>query len=480
MICFKFAAAPLFAAAVSFSAAKASPAQYILDSLREMNDIPGLSSAVSINGEIIWTGQTGYRDVEAALPVTADTQFRLASVSKLFAAAAVLALVEDGKLDPDADIRTYVPDWPAHEGATITLRQLAAHTSGMAHYDASDNYDPQANYSNLNESLSVYSHKPLLFEPGDQYSYSSYGYALMGAALENASGNSFEDYIAGAILAPNRLKNTTVENIHAVPEAASKLYALGSGEIERNNQHHVVGATGILSTPSDLVSFADAYMAGAIVSPELVEMSVTPVKLNNGENAGISRFDMGFGWRISETSDGDLIYHHAGITPGARSILVHNRDQNTSSALVSNVQWTTRIETTGAILATAATEGAQVDMAGCPVGKWSYSGKFVSDRDNPPTEENASGTIRVKRSDDMCLVEVHPEQELASWLKATNAKRDYMPAVLIGSNEEDDKLFAVVTAWGAYPLQWTDVGEKQTLIGDFAGRDVRLELSASQ
>ncbi len=184
-----------------------------------------MSAAVSKNGEIIWSGQSGIAETETAGPINPDTKFRTASVSKLFAATLALKLAEDGKLDLDADIRTYVPDWPDHGGAVITLRHLAAHTSGISHYDGGDHYDATAQYATLNDSLSIYAHKKLLFAPGEDYSYSSYGYALMGAAIENVTEESFADtlerHVTGALL----LTETSAENIQALPPNTSRLFA---------------------------------------------------------------------------------------------------------------------------------------------------------------------------------------------------------------------------------------------------------------
>lgn len=472
----KIAAAPLLAALTGVAHAQSTPADVILDSLREINGVPGLSAAVSKDGEIIWAGQAGVMDVENEKPVTEDTQFRLASVSKLLAAATTLRLAEDGLLDIDADIRTYVPDWPDHDGAVITLRQLAAHTSGVAHYDSGDRYDPNETYSTLNDSLSVYAHKPLMSAPGDAYNYSSYGYALMGAAIENVSGKLFAKSLNDAVVQPAKLTATVVEDINELPPGASKLYERDAGEIPRNDQRHVVGATGILSTPSDLVTFADAYMNGEIISAPLVEMSLTRVQLNNGEDAGLSRFAMGFGWRLSENWEGESVAHHSGATPGARSVLTHNRERNISAALLSNAQWTTRIETTGAMLSTAAAEGVTLDFSDCPVGAWRYEGVFVPDAENPPQADNARGKIHVMRSGDVCIAELAPHAALAIWLEEREARTGMMRAALI-TKRDNDLVFAIATPWGAFPLRWGDDEGATSVVGDFAGRTVSLKLS---
>lgn len=451
-------------------------AQHLLDSLQVVSGAPGLSAAVMKDGEIIWTGQSGFTDAERLIPITERTQFRIASVSKLFAAAMALKLSEAEVLNIDDDIRVYVPDWPENAAGEITLRHLAAHISGIAHYTGDDNYDPTASYPSLNDSLSIYAHKPLLFSPGEKYNYSSYGYALMGAAIENATSASFEENFRQQILEPLSLTGTEVEHIDALPNDASHLFVQHGGEIPRNDQHHVVGATGILSTPSDLVTFADAYMRGAIVRPDLRDASITPATLNNGDPVSTNRFSIGFGWRIGQNWEGEPVVHHAGVTPGARSILTYNRSRNFASALLSNAAWTSRIETTGELIATAAAE--TVDPVHCPSGEWGYDGVFVSNPDAKPQSDNAMGAVSIVQQEGVCAVTITPKGELAVWLAALEAPIEYMNAVLVA--ERPGKLiFATATPWGAFPLVWK-TGDAPGFSGAFASRTLELRLHSAQ
>jgi len=462
--------------ALVFSApvtAQDNPAQHLLSSLQEMTGVPGMSAAVSKDGEIVWSGAAGLVDAENNIPADDDTMFRIASVSKLFTAALVLKLAEDGVLDLDADIRTYVPEWPDHNGAVVTLRHLAAHTAGVAHYGSEDRYDPQVAYGTLMDSLSIYAHKPLLFPPGDTYNYSSYGYALIGAAIEAVTGQSFEENLKSSLLQPLALQNTGVEQVDTPPLNASKLYLNTGAEIGRNDQRHVVGATGILSTATDLVRFADAYRSGGVVSPETIEMSWTPVPLADGGVAGETRFSVGFGWRIGRDWDDARVAHHAGTTPGARSILSINRDRGTSVALLSNAQWVSRIETTAELIATAATEGVTLTQEHCPVGTWDYDGVFIFDADNPPLEDNANGLITIEFSNGVCRGEIAPWGAIARWLHDRNAKTDTMEITLVAVSPGDEQVFAAATPWGAFPFRRIN----GNFTGDIAGRTLELKLS---
>lgn len=467
------------AAIVTSQAYAETPAQHLLSSIQEITGVPGMSATVSKEGEIIWSGTAGHMDATKKNPVDAQTKFRIASISKLFTVALILKLAEEGILDLDADIKTYVPEWPDHDGAVITPRQLAAHISGISHYGAGDRYDPWRQYNSLTEALAVYAHKPLQSLPGETYSYSSYGYALMGAAIENATGASFADNLYVFLLQPLGLDSTFVENIGALPENSSELFSATGSSIARNNQQHVVGATGILGTPSDLVKFASAYSAGTIISPELVAMSWAPTLLNDGQPNETERYEVGFGWRIGKDWDGRSVFHHAGTTPGARSILSVNRDEGTAVALLSNAQWVSRIETTGELLATAASEGVHLSQADCPQGRWRYEGVFILDADSPPSEDNAHGGLKVTYADGVCQGAFKPDGALAMWLQERNAQISHIPVTLIAARGDNTPVFAMATPWGAFPLKWTVIDEVGRANGDIAGRSIRLTVSAS-
>ncbi len=475
---FRLAAAALTAAIVTLQAHAETPAQHVLSSIQEITGVPGISAAVSKEGKIIWSGTAGHMDTKEKKPLDAQTKFRIASVSKLFTVALILKLAEEEILDLDTDIKTYVPDWPDQDGAVITLRQLAAHISGIGHYSAGDRYDSLRQYESLSEALTVYAHKPLQSAPGETYFYSSYGYALMGAAIENVTGASFADNLYAFLLQPLGLNNTFVENIGALPENSSELFSATGSSIARNNQHHVVGATGILSTPGDLVKFANAYSAGTIVSPELVAMSWTPTLLNGGQPTETERYQVGFGWRIGKDWDGRSVFHHAGTTPGARSILSINQDEGTAVALLSNAQWVSRIETTGELIATAASEGADLSQVDCSQGQWSYEGVFILDAGKPLPGNNTLGDITITYSDGVCHGMLKPDGAMAVWLQGRNAQIDHIPVTLIANRGDNTMIFAMATPWGAFPLKWTTTDD-ESLIGDIAGRSIRLTVTAS-
>ena len=160
-------------------------ARTLVESFMALTDVPGASVTVMVDGRIVWSEGFGYADLELGTPVRAGlTKFRIGSVSKPLTAAALGVLVDQGKIDLDAPIQTYVPDFPEKRGP-VTLRLLAGHLAGIRHYRGAE-FLSSTNYETVAEGLAIFAADTLLFAPGSAYSYSSYGWNLISAAIENA------------------------------------------------------------------------------------------------------------------------------------------------------------------------------------------------------------------------------------------------------------------------------------------------------
>src|SRR5258706_3816199 len=157
--------------------------------------IPGVSVAIARGGRVEWAQGFGMADLENQVPVTASTRIRLGSISKPITAVAVMQLVERDKIDLDADVQRYLPSFPKKQWP-ITIRQLLGHQSGIRHYrqDGSD-VDSTAHYTDRQEPLKIFQDDPLMFEPGTKYSYSTYGFNVLGAIVEKVSDLRFTDYV---------------------------------------------------------------------------------------------------------------------------------------------------------------------------------------------------------------------------------------------------------------------------------------------
>ncbi|MCA8889081.1 MAG: beta-lactamase family protein, partial [Parvularculaceae bacterium] len=184
--------------------------------------IPALSVAVMKDGALVWSAAFGESDLENATPATRDTKYRLASVSKLFAADLAAMMAAEGVVDLDADIRTYLPAFP-DKGAKITLRQLLGHIAGIRHYAEKDFDFAQPGgmidtrlYPDAASILAIFANDPLVSAPGAEYHYSTFGYSLVSLVLEAASGESFTELLDEKLLKPAGLADIVVDDSFAL------------------------------------------------------------------------------------------------------------------------------------------------------------------------------------------------------------------------------------------------------------------------
>jgi CubicO group peptidase (beta-lactamase class C family) len=307
----------------------------LLEALREAAGIPGLSVAVAVGEEIVYSGASGLANIETGAAVSADTRYRIGSVTKLLTATAAAGLIEDGVIGPADRVGTYVPDLP-EAYRDVTIERLAGHTAGVRHYAGAEaNEVNSREYADLEEAVERFIHDPLLAAPGERYRYSSYGYVLLGAALENAAGKRFTDLIRDRVLAPAGLSETVPETA-AEGAGATRFYTRskegGLSIAERENFSHKRPAAGWLSTAADLARFGGALVSGKIVAPDALPLLLTSRRTSDGAETGC-----GFGFRIGADARGRKIVHHGGETPGARAFLLIYPEVRLTVALAANV-----------------------------------------------------------------------------------------------------------------------------------------------
>ena len=166
-------------------------AQYV-----EESGLSGIAISVAIGGEITWSEGFGFADVEQNVTVdSALTKFRVGSTAKSMTAMALGQLHEAGKLDLDKPIQAYLPEFPEKEG-TITTRMLAGHLAGIRHYASDEEFLSAVPYASITNALTIFSDDPLLFLPGTEFSYSTYGYNLISAVVERAADQEFLSYMS--------------------------------------------------------------------------------------------------------------------------------------------------------------------------------------------------------------------------------------------------------------------------------------------
>jgi CubicO group peptidase (beta-lactamase class C family) len=297
-------------------------------------NVPGVSVAVAVEGEIVWSEGFGYADLENRVPVWPSTKFRIGSISKPLTAAAVAQLYEQGRLDLDAPVQRYVPSYPEN-GYIITTRQLAGHLAGIRHYRGAE-FLSTKHYNSVLEGLTIFQNDSLLFPPGTKYSYSSYGWNLISAVVEGASGQDFLSYMRDNVFQPLGMRNTVADHVDSLIWHRTRFYTHdGNGRILNapfvDNSYKWAGG-GFLSTSEDLVRFGSAHLGGEFLKPETVELLFTSQRTNSGEETGY-----GIGWQVREDKQGRRFVGHSGGSVGGTSILLLRPDTKIVVAVLANI-----------------------------------------------------------------------------------------------------------------------------------------------
>lgn len=316
-------------------AAAIDRAREIIGELVAEQNIPGFSIAVGLDGVVLWSEGFGVANLEHRVPVTTLTKFRIGSVSKPVTAMAMGILMQEGRLDLDEPVQTYVPSFPEKE-YPITVRQVSGHIAGIRHYQGNENASARR-YETVEEGLEIFKDDPLLFEPGIEYSYSSYGWNLLSAVVEGAAGVPFLDFMKDRVFEPLEMRHTLAGHTDSIIAHRTGFY------VRSRDDHGLLNAPfvdnsykwasgGFLSTPEDLVRFGSAHLESGILSESTFKTFFTSQKLNNGEETSY-----GIGWRISVNERGERIVGHTGGSVGGTTVLLVNRDRGLVVAAVANI-----------------------------------------------------------------------------------------------------------------------------------------------
>ena len=305
-------------AADDFSAAIAEARIAVREIMMEAN-IPGASVAVGIGDDLVWSEGFGWADIEAGVPVTALTKFRIGSVSKTVTASAIGLLMERGQLDLDAPVQQYVPAFPAKRWP-ITVRQVAGHIAGIRHYRGRENFSTRR-YPDVTSGLEIFAADSLLFEPGTDYSYSSYGWNLISAVIEGASGEEFLPFMRDEVFEPLGMLHTVPDHTDSIIPQRVSFYENGAGGAVVNapyvdNSYKWAGG-GFLSTPEDLIRFGQAHMEAGFLQQSTLDELKRPQTLRSGEST-----NYGVAWRTTIQADGDATIGHSGGSVGGTTLFI--------------------------------------------------------------------------------------------------------------------------------------------------------------
>ncbi len=289
-----------------------------LDAFVDTSAVPGVSLALGVGDSFTRFDAFGYADLEAEDPVTPHTRFRIGSVSKALTAAALGGLVEAGSLDLDAPVRRYVSEFPEKE-QPITLRHLALHRGGIRHYRG-DEALSNRHYAEVIDALSVFADDPLLAEPGTTFSYSTYGFTLLSAAMERAAGIPFLALMEERVLEPLGMTRTGPEVKGQLHPHQAIGYEPGPGggatvppETDLSNKW---AGGGYVSTAGDLLRFARAHLNG-----EFLEPGTRDLLWGSGPEAEAGNQPRGIGWQVARLPNGTSLLVAGGNAIGGTTVV---------------------------------------------------------------------------------------------------------------------------------------------------------------
>jgi serine beta-lactamase-like protein LACTB, mitochondrial len=279
-------------------------------------NLPGLSVAVGVGGDIVWAEGFGWADMEKHVPVAPGMRFRIGHTSKALTSAGVGLLLEKGRLHLEDEIQTYVPEFPRKDWP-VTLRQLMGHVAGIRHYGSENDSAPTAHCARAADGLKVFADDPLRFEPDTQYAYSTYGWVLVSAAVEAAAKESLSSFMTAQVFKPLGMTSTTFDSPTDATGDRVTFYQRrftgdgGEGVVPASAVDYSCfsGAAAILSTPSDLVRFGMAVNGGRLLQADTVRKLQTPQVLTSGEET-----EYGLGWMVEEVTlagEPTRMVHHA-------------------------------------------------------------------------------------------------------------------------------------------------------------------------
>jgi CubicO group peptidase (beta-lactamase class C family) len=303
---------------------------YVRAAMRERH-IPGAAIAVVKNGKIIKTEGYGLASVEFNVPATPETVFEIGSVSKQITAAAIMLLVEDGKVNLDEKISKYLPGTP-DAWKNVSVRNLLTHTSGIKSYSSLNGFELNRRLKR-DDFIKALAPHPLDFETGTSYTYSNSGYSLLGYIIETVSGKSYWDFTRERIFQPLGMTKTGDRDPKYIIKNRATGYEWENGKLVGRDYDltDVFSAGAIVSTVTDLAKWEMALRGDTLLKKESKTQMWTPVSFNDGKP-----YPYGFGFRLSEIRGHKLIAH-SGQTAGFGASLSRFVDDDLTVIVLTNL-----------------------------------------------------------------------------------------------------------------------------------------------
>ncbi|WP_293850841.1 serine hydrolase domain-containing protein [Steroidobacter sp.] len=358
-----------------------------LERLQTQSGAPGVSAAVAVDGQIVFSGGVGQADLEAGTPQNGRTVHNIGSVSKVIAVTAILQLVEQGKVDLDAELQRYLP-WFPRKDKPITVRHILTHTSGIRHYKDNEFGEIVKHYAEFEPATQFWRDDPLVFEPGSHWMYSSYAVNLIQGIVESVSGRAFETYLREQVWIPAGMLSTQFDVPSRVVPRRGRGYLrsqtypvdVNKPQLQKAPDEDVsykYAGGGMIASDEDLCRLGIALNRAQLLKPE-TQTAMYKLQLPPGLPTMPSEFmkknspgvlppsqdkEQALMWWMGKDAAGRPYAGHAGSVKGTQSMLMNFYKQNVVVAVHFNAS--------GADVGEAAMSIAQLFMPqlAVPVGR---------------------------------------------------------------------------------------------------------------
>jgi CubicO group peptidase (beta-lactamase class C family) len=310
---------------------------YLEDQIQTRH-IPGLSLAIVKDGKVVKAQGYGVANIKEKTPATADTVYQLASATKPFTATAVMLLVQDGKIDLEAKIGSYLDGLPATWG-DVRVRHLLSHTSGIPSYLRSPNIRWEEPYTPA-RIVEAVAGAPLDFAPGEKWEYSNTGFVLLAMIVQKVTGKTYDAFLAERVFEPLGMTATRRDDPAAkIPNRATE-YQWENGKIVPAERLNPTlwnnGDGGLVSTVLDLAKFDAALAEGKLLKEATLVPMWTAAKVASGFDARTMFEDgYGYGWFLDSQRGHRLVWHSGG-RPGAVSVISRFVDDRLTVIILAN------------------------------------------------------------------------------------------------------------------------------------------------
>ena len=297
---------------------------------------PGLSVAVSVNNQIVYSRALGFADIEQNVPLRPDSAQRLASLSKPVTGTILMDLVQSGRMKLDAPVKAYLPDLPAAYGK-VTVRELLDHQAGVRDYRDIEEVFSTVHYQTSRDALRAFMNDPLLFEPGTKASYSSFGFTVLGAAAEAATGETFQQ-ISRDFFRRHGIRGFDLDDPQAIVTKRVRGYFVDKdGKITNARAYDASNkypGGGFTASAEDYLRFAIAVGSGRVLKPDVLQQTWTPQRTSDGTAS-----PYGMGWGVSQ-QEGRKVVGFNGLQPSTTTSIHYFPVEGVGIVLACNAEVT--------------------------------------------------------------------------------------------------------------------------------------------